>query len=134
MRALLRVVITLPRALDADLLKTQRLSLSEYSTLMRLSEAPERQLRMSELADAAALSLSGMTRIVFRLERDGLVRRDRCPSDARVLIATLTTVGWERLAQAWPDHVESIRRHALQHLGGLDLADLTRALSLMAVD
>ena len=134
MRALLRVVITLPRALDADLQTAQRLSLNEYSTMMRLSETPERRLSMSALADAAALSLSGMTRIVSRLEEDGLVRRDRSPGDGRVLDATLTPAGLRRLEKAWPAHVESIRHHVLDHLEGVDLDTFTKVFSAIAND
>jgi hypothetical protein len=63
-------MLTVPRALDADLAAEQGMSLSDYSTLMHLSEAPDRTLRMSDLAAATALSLSGMSRIVARLEVD----------------------------------------------------------------
>lgn len=132
MRALLRVVITLPRALDADLMREQRMSLNEYSTLMRLSEAPDRQLRMTELAAAAALSMSGMTRIVTRLEGESLVRRDRCFNDQRVLHATLTPAGLERLKEVWPAHVGSLRRHGLDHLRDIDLETFARVFSAIA--
>src|SRR5438874_13730284 len=68
LRAWSRAALTVPRALDADLLAGQGMSLSEYTALMHLSEAPGRSLRMSELASACALSLSGMSRVVRRLE------------------------------------------------------------------
>src|SRR3954454_8969497 len=73
LRAWSRAALTVPRALDADLLAGQGMSLSEYTALMHLSETPGRSLRMSELASACALSLSGMSRIVSRLETQGLV-------------------------------------------------------------
>src|SRR3954454_6491592 len=73
LRAWSRAALTVPRALDADLLVGQGMSLSEYTTLMHLSEASEHTLRMSHLACACALSLSGMSRLVGRLEAHGLV-------------------------------------------------------------
>jgi DNA-binding MarR family transcriptional regulator len=74
LRAFGRALLTVPRALDADLLREQRMSMSEYWALMSLSEAPAKRLRMSDLAAACTLSLSGMGRIMTRLEGLGLVR------------------------------------------------------------
>src|SRR5260370_40296967 len=90
MRALGRAMRVLPRLLEAELLREERLALSEYNTLMHLSEAPDRQLRMSELAADSALSLSGITRIVGRLEAQGLVERVKCAEDGRGSNAVLT--------------------------------------------
>src|SRR5436309_2111991 len=81
LRAWSRAALTVPRALESDLLIGQGMSLSEYTALMHLSEAPERTLRMSDLASACALSLSGMSRIVGRLEAQGLVERQRASCD-----------------------------------------------------
>ncbi|GIH25806.1 MarR family transcriptional regulator [Acrocarpospora phusangensis] len=132
-RALPRVIYALPRMLDADLMREQQLPLIEYMTLMHLSEAPGRLLRMGELAIACELSLSGMTRIVTRLEGQGLVRRIRCDEDARGLNAVLTDAGFARLRQAWPSHLASVRRHFFDHLGDIDVAQLGRALGCVAV-
>jgi DNA-binding MarR family transcriptional regulator len=131
-RALGRVMIVLPRAVDADMVREQRLPLSEYVTLMHLSEAPERRMRMSELATACDLSLSGMTRVVNRLEGQGLVERLRCDEDARGYYAVLTEAGFARLEQAWPSHLASVRRHVFDHLDGIDLVELARALRSIA--
>lgn len=131
-RALGRVMLVLPRAMDADLVREQQLSLSEYAALMHLSEAPQRHLRMSELAAACDLSLSGMTRIVTRLEADGLVERVRCAADARGSNAVLTDAGLARLEEAYPTHLVSVRRHVFDHLGDIDLRRLTRALQNVA--
>jgi DNA-binding MarR family transcriptional regulator len=131
-RALGRVTIVLPRAVDADMIREQRLPLSEYVTLMHLSEAPGRRMRMSELAGACDLSLSGMTRIVNRLEGHGLIERVRCEEDARGYHAVLTDAGLARLEQAWPAHLASVRRHVFDHLDGIDLAQLARALQRIA--
>ena len=127
-RALGRVIMVVPRAIDADLTREQRLTLNEYSALMHLSEAPHRLLRMSELAAACDVSLSGMTRIVTRLEADGLIERVQCAEDARGSNAVLTDAGLARLEKAYPTHLASTRRHITDHLGELDLKRLADAL------
>lgn len=131
-RALSRVILVVPRALDGDLVREQRLTLTEYGTLMHLSEARDHLLRMSDLAAACDLSLSGMTRIVARLEGQGLVVRMKCPEDARGSNAILTDAGLARLEEAYPTHLASVRRHIISHLGGMDLAALARALERFA--
>jgi DNA-binding MarR family transcriptional regulator len=133
-RAFMRAMIEVPRAFDADLLGQQGLSVSEYGVLMHLSEAPDRQLRMSDLAAASSLSLSGMTRIVARLEKHGLIRRERCVTDARGWLAVLTDSGYERLQTAWPTHLASVRSHMMDHLSGLDLRPLTAAFRRFATE
>jgi DNA-binding MarR family transcriptional regulator len=133
-RAFGRALVTVPRALDADLMREQGMSASEYFTLMHLSEVPDRSLRMGDLAAAAALSLSGMTRIVQRLEAQGFVRREKSVCDGRSWIATLTDTGYERLTQAWPSHLASVRRHVMDHLRGADLEGFTVALQKFAAN
>jgi DNA-binding MarR family transcriptional regulator len=132
MRALGRLLMVLPRALDADLERDQRMSLSEYSALRHLSEAPHSRMRMSELAAACDMSLSGMTRLAGKLEADGFLQRVRCAKDARGLEAVLTDAGLARLEQAWPAHLESVRRHIFDHLRGVDLGRLAAVLDAMA--
>ena len=82
-RALGRLIVVLPRALDADLERVQRMSLSEYTALRHLSEAPDRRMRMSELAAACDMSLSGMTRLADKLQSLGFLDRVRSDRDAR---------------------------------------------------
>jgi DNA-binding MarR family transcriptional regulator len=130
-RALGRALLILPRALDANLQREQRMSLSEYTVLRILSEVPGNYMRMSELAVACDMSLSGMTRLVARHESLGYLRRTRCTSDARGLNAVLTEAGLERLREAWPTHLRSVREHVLDHLGEIDLVALANALSRM---
>ena len=132
LRAWGRAMLTVPRAFDADLLSEQGMSMSEYGALMYLSEAPDRRLRMSDLATTCAVSLSGMTRIVARLEHDGLVRRERCTSDGRGWNAVLTDAGLMRLRRAWPTHLASVRRHLMDHLRDLDLPAVTAAVQQFA--
>jgi len=131
MRALGRLMLVLPRALDADLERDQRMSMSEYSVLRHLSEHECRLMRMSELATACDMSLSGMTRLAGKLESLGYLKRIRCEGDARGSNAVLTDAGLARLRQAWPDHLASVRRHIFDHLTGLELSRLTTALEAM---
>lgn len=131
-RSLTRVVHALPRAIDADMVREQRLPLTEYTALMHLSEAPDRQMRMNELAAACEKSFSGMTRVAQRLESEGLIRRVRSTHDARGCNAVLTDAGFARLEAAWPTHLAAIRRHFLDHLTGIDLAQLARAMQNVA--
>src|SRR5882757_3172715 len=131
-RALSRVMVVLPRVVDADMTREAHLPLSEYTALMHLSEAPDRLMRMSELAAVGNLSLSGMTRVVTRLEKRGLIERVRCDKDARGWNAVLTDKGLARLEQAWPAHLASVRRHVLDHVDGADLTRLLRVLRLVA--
>lgn len=126
-RALRRVMYVLPRAIDADMVGDGQLPLTEYTALMHLSEAPDRRLRMSELAAACELSLSGMTRTINRLEGQGLVERVKCADDARGWNAVLTDAGLARLERAWPSHLAAVRRRFLDHFQGFDLARLARA-------
>ncbi len=88
-RGLLRVHAALTKALDAELESEHRLPLSSYEVLLHLAFTDGERLRMSDLADAVVLSRSGLTRLVDRLERDGLIARESCPSDARGSYARL---------------------------------------------
>jgi DNA-binding MarR family transcriptional regulator len=132
MRSLGRLLLVMPRLLDADLQDEQRMSLSEYSVLRHLSESERGAMRMSELAAACDMSMSGMTRLAAKLEAQGHLRRERCERDARGLNAMLTERGLARLRQAWPSHLASVRRHIVDHLDGLDLRRLAEALGAMA--
>ena len=132
MRALGRLMLVMPRVLDADLQQEQRMSLSEYSVLRHLSESAHGAMRMNELAAACDMSMSGMTRLAAKLESQGYLKRIRCERDARGLNAVLTDSGLDRLRQAWPTHLASARRHIVDHLEGLDLDRLATALEAMA--
>ena len=132
MRALGRLLVVLPRVLDGDLERDQRMSLSEYSALRHLSEAPHRRMRMSELAAACDMSLSGMTRLAGKLQSLGFLERIRCAGDGRGLEAVLTDAGLARLEQAWPAHLASVRRRIFDHLDGIDLVKLAAVLDVMA--
>ena len=115
-RALIRVMVTLPRALDHDLLHSAGLALHEYVVLLNLSEAADREMRMTELADAVALSPSRITRLVDDLRVRGLVTKFRSVTDGRGNVARLTDKGFARLAAAYPDHLTSVRNRVFDHL------------------
>ncbi|GIF69545.1 MarR family transcriptional regulator [Asanoa ishikariensis] len=127
-RTLGRVMTVLPKLIDHDLRQDAGISLTEYSTLMHLSEAPEKRLRMNELATACDLSLSGMTRAVARLESEGFVRRIRCDADGRGWHAVLTPEGLARLEAAYPTHLRSTRQRITDNFADFDLVTLTQAL------
>ncbi len=127
-RAFSRVILLAPRALEADLLRTSRLNYAEYYVLVYLSEQPDRTLRMSNLSDLNALSPSGMTRVVDRLARQGLLERQRSADDGRGQVAVLTTEGMHRLETAWPAHLASVRARVLDHLNTIDPRALLNAL------
>ncbi|GAA2640617.1 MarR family winged helix-turn-helix transcriptional regulator [Paractinoplanes durhamensis] len=134
MRALGRMMLVLPRALNNDLEREQRMTASEYSVLRHLSESACGHLRMSELAQACDMSLSGMTRLAAKLEAQGYVKRIKCDSDARGWNAVLTENGLARLREAWPTHLASVRHHIFEHLTELDLPQLAKALNAIAGD
>jgi DNA-binding MarR family transcriptional regulator len=109
------------RTLDAELEAAHGLSLSSYEVLRALRCAPEGKLRMADLAEHALLSRSGMTRLVDRLERLGLLTRCQCSDDARGCFAVLSPAGAALLDRARPTHLESVRAGFLRHLAPEDL-------------
>jgi len=126
-QSLMRALVVVPRVLDEDLAEAERLSVNQYSILVFLSAAPDRRMRLGDLADTSSLTISGITRLVDRLAEDGLVERRRCEDDGRGFYAVLTRRGFERLERAYPTHLASARRHVMDHLAGLDLDALAAA-------
>ncbi|WP_256105968.1 MarR family winged helix-turn-helix transcriptional regulator [Streptomyces sp. ODS05-4] len=131
-RSLARLLTVLPRVLEVDLQKAARISMTEYAVLMSLSEAPDRQLGMSELAARAGVSPSRTSRIVDAFAEQGLITRSRSAGDGRSNVAALTDAGFARLRDAYPAHLASVRHRVVQHLDGVDLPALTAAFE--AVD
>ena len=129
--ALLRGHAAVVRVLEAELEATQGLSLPAYEVLSHLSDAPGSRLRMSDLAACAVLTPSGLTRLVDKLSRDGLVVRDKCSADARVVYAVLTDAGRERLVTAYPAHLRSVREHYIDRLSAEQLDAVADALSVL---
>jgi DNA-binding MarR family transcriptional regulator len=117
----LRAHSTIMRALNGELEQASGMSLSSYYVLLHLARAPKRRLRMTELAEAVVLSPSGLTRLVERLEREGLVARIKSTNDARGAYATLTDRGRARLRKATRSHLPGIRQHFLTQLAPREL-------------
>jgi DNA-binding MarR family transcriptional regulator len=131
-RSLMRIVLTLPRHLHTDTVRSTGLTASEYTVLVNLSEAPNRQLRMADLATAAGLSASRTTRIVDDLQSRGLAAKRASSSDGRSNLAELTTKGLAKLKSAWPAHLASVRRLVLDHIAPDTLAYAAQALDAVA--
>jgi DNA-binding MarR family transcriptional regulator len=115
-RAFLETHARTVELLSRELREEEGLPLAWYDVLVHLNEAPDRRLRMQELADAVLLSKSGLTRLVDRMERDGLVRRSACPDDRRGTFAELTPGGYARLRDTAPTHLRGVARHFAAHL------------------
>jgi DNA-binding MarR family transcriptional regulator len=127
-RTFLRAHATVTRRLEAELVAEHDLPLASYDVLVQLSEAPGRALRMTELADRVLLSRSGLTRLADRLERDGLLTRMACPSDARGTLAVLSDVGLTRLEEAWRTHRRGVAEHVTGKLTTDEVAVLGELL------
>ncbi|KUJ49610.1 MULTISPECIES: MarR family winged helix-turn-helix transcriptional regulator [Micromonospora] len=125
-RAFLAASRALMDTLDRELQRDAGMPHAYYEILVRLSEAPERRLRMSELADATGSSRSRLSHAVTRLEAAGWVRREDCPTDRRGQIARLTDDGFATLAAAAPGHVEGVRRHLFDALSPAQVDQLRR--------
>lgn len=131
-RSFLRAHDRVTRQLDAELAAECDLPLASYEVLVHLNEAPGRRLRMTELAEQVLLSRSGLTRLVDRLEREGLIDRESCPSDARGTNAVLTDEGYARLRAAAPIHLRGVREHLVDRLTPEEIEVLGRALGRVA--
>lgn len=126
-RAWLSASTLLPEQLGHDLQRDSGLTLADYEILVRLSESPDRRIRMSSLADRTLSSRSRLSHQIDRMERDGLVSREVCEDDRRGSFAVLTDHGWSTLVAAAPVHVESVRRHLVDVLTPEEFAALGRA-------
>jgi len=120
-RGMLRIHATLTKALDAELEASHGLPLSSYEVLLHLDDAEGHRMRMSDLATTVILSRSGLTRLVDRLEREGLIARESCPSDARGSFATLTAAGRRKLAAARETHLAGVRSMFVDHFSDEEL-------------
>src|SRR6184192_4978645 len=129
----LRAHATLMRRLDTDLERETGLALADFDVLAQLAEA-HGELRMTELADRALISRSGMSRRVARLADEGLVRRDKAGSDGRGVVVVLTEAGIARLTEAAPVHVRGISKLFVGQLDDQELALLEHALNKVIVD
>jgi DNA-binding MarR family transcriptional regulator len=125
-RGFLRTYTTLVRDLDDELTERHGLPVSSYDVLVQLDEAPDGMLRMSHLADAVLLSRSGLSRLVTRLESQGLIERADCKNDARGSFAVITDEGRARLNEARATHRAGVRERFLDRLGERDQRQLAK--------
>lgn len=114
-RSYLQSHASILRTLDAELVAEQGITARDYEVLLYLSQAPDRKLAMSALAESTRLTRSGITRLVDGLVEAGLIERVSCASDARVSYACLTDPGYAKLREAGCTHVAGIRRLFLEH-------------------
>jgi DNA-binding MarR family transcriptional regulator len=131
-RAFLQAHARVTRRLDEELRAEHDLSLAEYDALLSIAEAPDRRIRMRQLADRVILSKSGVTRLIDRLVLDGLVQRDACLSDARGAEAVLTTAGLDRLRRASRTHLRGIDEHFIAVVDDADLTVIQRSMRAVA--
>lgn len=128
-RGFLRTYTTLVRELDDELTECHGLPASSYDVLVQLDEAPDGMLRMSHLADAVLLSRSGLSRLVTRLESQGLIERAECKNDARGAFAVITEAGRAKLDEARVTHRAGVRERFLDRLSERDQRQLAKVWS-----
>lgn len=119
------VVELLPRVLDAQLRRDEGLTHFDYFVLAMLSEAPQRTLRMSALASRTNATLPRLSKVMSRLEAEGLVVRRPCPGDRRATNAVLTAKGWRKVVHAAPSHVATVRANVIDVLSPAQVAQLS---------
>jgi DNA-binding MarR family transcriptional regulator len=118
------VLIQLPAELDAQMQRQADVTQFEYTVMAALSEAPERTLRISTLAQLARGSLSRLSHLIKRLEQRGWVRRETCAADGRYTNAILTDAGYAKVALTAPGHVETVRDLVVDALTATQLRQL----------
>ncbi|MFF2087183.1 MarR family winged helix-turn-helix transcriptional regulator [Nocardia sp. NPDC058176] len=123
---LISLVLLLPGKLESPLRREHGLTLFEYLVLSHLSEAPERKLRMGELAFLASGSLSRLSNVTKRCEQRGWIVRMPDPADGRYTVAELTDAGFDIVHRAAPTHLRAVRRIVLDSLNANDQKALAR--------
>ena len=125
------VVELLPGVLETQLRRDSGLSHFEYFVLAMLSEAPERTLRMTALADRVNATLPRLSHVVQRLEARGLITRFPCPEDGRATNARLTDVGWDTVVAAAPGHVAAVRAYVIDTLSAQQVRQLDSIMTTL---
>jgi len=129
-----RAHVTIMRRIEAELMERHELPLASFDVLLQLRYAQQHRLRMNDLADRVLISRSGLTRLIDRMEREGLVERHACQSDARGLYAVLTVPGHRRLAGATPTYYRCIRESFLSRIGRDELQQVAATASKLTTD
>ncbi|TAJ46473.1 MAG: MarR family transcriptional regulator [Herbiconiux sp.] len=125
------VVELLPTVLDSQLQRDAQLTHFEYLVMAKLSESPERLLRMTALAATTNSTLPRLSHVVSRLEARGYVERVPCPGDRRATNAHLTEAGWQKVVATAPGHVENVRAHVIDVLSDEQLRQLDDIMQAM---
>jgi DNA-binding MarR family transcriptional regulator len=133
-RSFLRTHTHLLRRLGQDLQTHHKIGLASYDVLVQLAEAPDNRLRMSELAEAVLLSRSGLTRLVDRLQREGLVERQPDPGDARGMFTVLTTRGRNALRDAAVVHLAGVSELVIERLTEAELRQLQALMNKLDLE
>lgn len=136
MKAWRNYIISARRLLDAldNDLDGHDLSMPDYEVLAQLSEAPNRRMRMSDLAQTALISKSRLSHRMKVMEKAGWVRRETCPIDKRGSFAIMTEKGWRAIVKAAPDHVESVRKRFIDNLSTKDQEEIARIFNRIGVE
>jgi DNA-binding MarR family transcriptional regulator len=132
-RSLIEVLVRLPRMLDEQFNREAQVGMTEYSVLVALSEAPDGELRMGDLARETALSRSRISRVVDDLVRRSLVTRRKSEQDARSSLAAISPAGMAVLAAAYPGHLARVRSLVFDHVTRSEMRAMTEALSRVLV-
>ena len=132
-RGLLRAHAMLAKRLDGELDAEHGLALTSYEVLLYLRDAQEGKMRMCDIAESVLLSRSGLTRLVDRLERDGLVERVSCADDARGAYARITDDGRRKLETASGTHLDGVRRHFVANFSADELEFFATAWERLGV-
>jgi DNA-binding MarR family transcriptional regulator len=119
-------------ALDRELRLAHGISMAEYEILVRLSETPERALRMAKIAESMQHSRSRVTHTVTRMEKSGLIRRAAAEDDKRGVDAVMTDKGWQLLQEAAPTHVAGVRAHFVDLAAESDFAAMGRMMNAVS--
>jgi DNA-binding MarR family transcriptional regulator len=128
-RSYLQSHASILRVLDAELIAEHGMTSRDYEVLLYLSQADDRMLPMSALAESTMLTRSGITRLVDGLVSGGLIERVSCPNDARVSYARITDAGYEKLRRAGCTHIAGIRKLFLEHFSAAEIDHLAALLS-----
>lgn len=128
-RAFLWAPTIIMRNLEREMRAADRLPLSWFDVLIHLHEAPQGRLRLQALAESVVLSRSGLTRLIDRMEKAGVVRREQAADDRRGSYAVLTAAGRRRFEQVEPGHVRRVIDHFARHLDEAEARALTATLS-----
>ena len=123
---------TLTRELSAALVESHGLTINDYGCLLLLSRAGDDGMRRIDLANDLQLSPSGITRLLDRLEDQGLVGKGACKEDARVSYAILTDAGQAKIKDAWPEHVEAVERRVGAVLSQEEMRTLAELLGRLS--